>query len=107
MIKSPPSTLSLITAGQRTIQAHILLRNLQRRVPDTEARLKTLHRALQESVIEAGTWADELRRDRGLGGAHGPDVQVANRRDAGEPGEIGPHRAGIDPMRDGIQRQVE
>src|SRR3954471_11672520 len=96
-----------ITASKRAFQAHIFLRDLQRRVLDTEARLKTVHRALQEPVIEAGTWTDELSRYRGLGGAHGPDVQVANRRHAGEPREIGPDRVRIDPMWDGIQGQVE
>src|SRR5882762_9772602 len=64
--------------------------DLQRGVVDVEAVRKLLADPMQEWVV--GTVRPhQMRRQRGLVGTHGPDMQVMHLRDAVKRAEIVPH----------------
>src|SRR5215471_4176295 len=76
-------------------------------VMDAESVLERVTRIVQQAVVEAGVRPHQVHGEGGLGGAHGPDVQVVHLGDARQARQIGLHRVAVDPGRNGVDREVE
>src|SRR5689334_10257787 len=89
----PPGRVAALALDDRgglqsAVMGSIAALDLDRRVLDPEPIVElATHGTEHRVVVETGR-ANEVRGERDLGGAHGPDVEVVNALDAADPGEI-------------------
>ena len=61
---------------------------------------------MQEGIV-AAAGPHQMRGQRGLVGAHRPDVEVMHLGDALQPAEIIPHLRKLDAARHAVEREVD
>src|SRR6185437_13953932 len=80
--------------------------DLQRSVMNVETMRQLLADMMQERVVMAA-WAHQMRGQRGLVGADGPDMQVMHLDHAVERAEILLNVGKLDPLRHRVEREVD
>jgi hypothetical protein len=72
---------------------------------DAVAVFQFLGNLAQESIARVPLRHYEMGDQRGLGGAHRPDVEVVHARHPRQGGNVAAHRVHLDPLRDGVEAQ--
>ena len=80
--------------------------DLERRVANRKALREVASGVGDKGIIQGGAGPHQVRRERRLRRAHGPDVQVVHFDHAGQALEMALHGVGVDTGRGGIEREV-
>ena len=105
--RAPQELDDLVRGRGRQGEERVLGVDLQRRVVDVEPVVELLARGGEERRRAPCSRHDEVRRQRGLGRAHRPDVEVVNLDDAGQRAEERLHLARVDPLGHGVEHEVQ
>ena len=76
-------------------------------MPNLKFLTQFITRMLQESVVDGRSWNDEMDSERGLTGAHRPNMQIVNSRYASLPSQMSPDFAHVHALRSGIYGKFE